>query len=765
VFRIRFYTPAGNEEISVMKNIFVTVASVIFLFGCSNTSTTHYADGEIFGLSSPIILIGDTTRIIQSDYFTTPVVIDSLVSDDTSLQVNYIDDYIFIVSNKAVQPISNLTVYTEGIPYSFLVKGNHNKAASYQIEKTLLPYTQVSIKGEFNNWTSEILQQNSKYFLLYHNLKPGKYQYKLVADGKEISDPSNPNKISNGMGGVNNVLEVKGPSKDKLPTLGTASFNQTEICISSENTNGIYAYWNNFRIQVKEEGDTFKLLIPPFAMYESRSHIRVFGYNHLAASNDLLIPLDKGTVINNPGKLNNNDWHKSIMYFMMVDRFVNGDKTNDEPVNDTAILAKAQYYGGDIRGITKKIESGYFQDLGVNTIWVSPITQNPTNAWGQFNDPDTKFSGYHGYWPITSTTVDYRLGSPADVKEMLQVAHNNGLSVLLDYVANHVHEQHAVYQKHKDWVTPLYFPDGTMNTENWDNHRLTTWFDTFLPTLNLMDQKVTDFMVDSALYWVTEYDFDGFRHDATKHIPNNFWRTLNKKVKKVSQEKGKYIYQIGETYGSHELINSYIGSGLLDAQFDFNMYDNALPVFATENESMMRLGEALEASLSTYGYHHLMGNITGNQDKPRFMSYADGTLNFDTPWMEYKRMGWKQNIMIQDSIAYRKMAMFNAFNMTIPGIPIIYYGDEIGMAGAGDPDNRRMMRFENLKKEEVALQKEITKIIQIRNENIALLYGDFTIVENTEKTLTYTRKYFDNEVTVSFDKSKWHYKIHKTENP
>ena len=490
-----------------------------------------------------------------------------------------------------------------------------------------------------------------------------------------------------------------------------------------------------------------------------RSHIRVFGYNKVAASNDLLIPLAKGKVITDPRKLNNSDWHSSIMYFMMVDRFVNGDTTNDEPVDDPAILPKAQYYGGDIKGITQKIKEGYFSDLGVNTIWISPITQNPTNAWGQFNDPDTKFSGYHGYWPITSTTVDYRLGSSSDVKEMLRVAHNNGLSVLLDYVANHVHEQHSVYQKHKDWVTPLYLPDGTMNTEKWDEYRLTTWFDTFLPTLDLRKQEVANFMIDSAIYWITEYDFDGFRHDATKHIPNNFWRTLNKKVKNVSQEKGKYIFQIGETYGTHDLINSYIGSGLLDAQFDFNMYDNALPVFATDEASMTRLGEALEASLSTYGYHHLMGNITGNQDKPRFISYADETLNMNLSGNDYKRIGWKQNIEVQDSIAYRKMAMFSAFNMTIPGIPIIYYGDEIGMAGAGDPDNRRMMRFENLKEQEANLQKEISNLIKLRNEHMALLYGDFDIIENSNSTLTYRRSYFDASITITLDKSNWSYKI------
>jgi len=744
-----------------MKNIPFTFLLAILLASCGQSNTT-YKDTNIFGLASPVQLTGDSTCIIQSDYFTSPVIIDSIVSDDSALQVSYIDDYIFIVTNQDNRSLSNLTVYAEGIPYSFLVKGI--KTEEVFISFKLGVFSGVtSVKGEFNNWQErefgKCVLEGLTVECVSLNLKPGKYQYKLVADGKEIDDPSNPIKISNGMGGFNNVLEVKGPNKDQLPKITTDSFTQTEIIISSEKTDEVYAYWNNFRIEAKKEGDKFKLLIPPFAKYEARSHIRVYGYNNVAVSNDLLIPLAKGKVITDPTKLNNSDWHSSIMYFMMVDRFVDGDTSNNKPVNDPAILAKAQYYGGDIKGITQKIKAGYFQDLGINTIWISPITQNPTDAWGQFNNPETKFSGYHGYWPITSTSVDYRLGNSADVKEMLRTAHSNGLSVLLDYVANHVHEQHALYQKHKDWVTPLYLPDGTMNTEKWDEHRLTTWFDTFLPTLDLEKQEVTDFMVDSAIYWITEYDFDGFRHDATKHIPNNFWRTLNKKVKKISQEKGKYIYQIGETYGSHELINSYIGSGLLDAQFDFNMYDNTLPVFATQDESMTRLGEALEASLSTYGYHHLMGNITGNQDKPRFMSYADGTLSFDTPWMEYKRMGWKQTIEVQDSLAYRKMAMFNAFNLTIPGIPIIYYGDEIGMAGAGDPDNRRMMRFENLKKQEAALQKEIGSLIQVRTKNLALVYGDFTVEENTTTKLKYTRRYFDNQVGITLNKEDWTYSI------
>lgn len=741
-----------------LNNHFNSIVCALLLVTACSKNTSTPKDSKLYGLASPIQLSEDTAVVIIEDYFKDGIIIDSVATDDDDIQASFSAESIFLVASKS-KPLSNLTIYAEGIPYSILLKASKTSSVPLLAKGINKKIKNLEVKGEFNNWQNEKFAIQEHGWFKNFNLKPGKYQYKLVADGKEIDDPSNPVKVSNGMGGFNNVLEVKGPSKDKLPSISATSFTSTEITISSEKTDDVYAFWNNFRVQAKKEGNLFKLLIPPFAKYEARSHIRVFGYNKVAASNDLLIPLEKGKVITDPKKLNNSDWHSSIMYFMMVDRFVDGDKTNNHPVLDSSILPKANYYGGDIKGITKKIKEGYFQKLGINTIWVSPITQNPLDAWGQFHDPETKFSGYHGYWPITSTTVDYRLGNETDVTEMIELAHKNGLSVLLDYVANHVHQQHPVYQKHKDWVTPLYLPDGTLNTERWDDQRLTTWFDTFMPTLNLEDQQVADFMIDSAIFWITKYDFDGFRHDATKHIPENFWRSLSKKVKAVSEEKSKYIYQIGETYGSHELINSYISSGLLDAQFDFNMYDNALPVFASKHESMTRLGQALEASLSTYGHHHLMGNITGNQDKPRFMGFADGSLSFDTPWMEYKRIGWKQDITVQDNIAYKKMAMFNAFNMTIPGIPIIYYGDEIGMTGAGDPDNRRMMRFENLKEQEVALQKEIANLTKLRMANMALIYGDFTILDNTDKLLTYKRKYFDNEVTITLNKENWTYNI------
>ena len=164
--------------------------------------------------------------------------------------------------------------------------------------------------------------------------------------------------------------------------------------------------------------------------------------------------------------------------------------------------------------------------------------------YGYYAPMKTKFSGYHGYWPIASSKVDTRFGTNQELKQVVEAAHEHNINVLLDYVANHVHEQHPLYIQHPEYATSLYLPDGTMNVEKWDEYRLTTWFDTFLPTLDFSNPIVVDLMTDSALYWIKEFKLDGFRHDACKHINEEFWRTLTLKLKK--QFNGKMPYQIGE---------------------------------------------------------------------------------------------------------------------------------------------------------------------------------------------------------------------------
>ena len=434
---------------------------------------------------------------------------------------------------------------------------------------------------------------------------------------------------------------------------------------------------------------------------------------------------------------------------MPSDLFYNANLDNDMPVDDPDIHPKANYYGGDILGVTKKIKDGYFESLGINTIWISPITQNPLGAYGLYPEPRTKFSGYHGYWPISSSKVDFRFGTSEEVHQMLAEAHKRDINIILDYVANHVHKEHPLYQKHPDWATNLYLPDGTLNTEKWDEHRLTTWFDTFMPTLDLERPEIYEPMTDSALFWVTEYKFDGFRHDATKHIPEVFWRTLTRKVKENVPAERR-IFQIGETYGSHELISSYIGSGMLDSQFDFNVHDAATSTFGRTDVPFTNLHSRLVEGFSYYGWNNLMGIITGNHDKGRFISYAGGAVSFDE---DAKKAGWTREIGVGDPVGYKKLQMLNAFIMTIPGVPTIYQGDEFGQPGGNDPDNRRMMQFNDLQPKELDTRDITMKLTNLRRDHMALNYGTFEPLEVSEKVYAYARAYMDDVVITVFNNS------------
>jgi len=343
-------------------------------------------------------------------------------------------------------------------------------------------------------------------------------------------------------------------------------------------------------------------------------------------------------------------------------------------------------------------------------LWISPLNQNPTQPYGYYAPMKTKFSGYHGYWPVSSSKVDFRFGTNEEFKNLVADAHKNNINILLDYVAHHVHNEHPFYKQHPEWTTPLHLPDGTLNTERWDDQRLTTWFDTFMPTLDLSNPKVVEIMTDSALFWLKEFDLDGFRHDACKHVTEEFWRELTLKMKKEFKEKD--FYQIGETYGSPKLIAGYLTTGMLNGQFDFNVYDIANTAFAGVGGSdFNRVQSVLNASFYTYGHHNLMGYISGNHDKPRFMAYASGDLKFGE---DAKAAGWNREIGITDSTAYDKFFLFHAFNLTIPGIPVIYYGDEIGLTGGNDPDCRRMMRFDGWNNRETKLWNNIATLTHLR---------------------------------------------------
>ncbi|MBL7853985.1 MAG: alpha-glucosidase C-terminal domain-containing protein [Cyclobacteriaceae bacterium] len=725
------------------------IGSLALLSACRTTPELRFNDQELMtGLATPVLLAPGPNELVFEDFVTDVSRIDSIqIQPSVPFTRN---ENRLVISGPLPTALGNVLLWSAGQAYAIPLQRASKLPVTLRYPATA---GTVKAKGEFNSWNPEatVLTKTESEFTIDLQLNPGTYQYLFVADGKEKRDPANRDSVDNGMGGWNSVLRLPRPDPAKLPLIRTEKADDGTVSLTLSNpATEVNVYWKNFRLpasHVTLTDDRIEFEIPAQARESKRSFIRVWAANEEGVSNDVLIPLHEGEVVVTNGQLTRHDKEAQVLYFMMVDRFVNGRPENDEPVKDKTINPKANYFGGDLAGITKKIKDGYFEKLGINTLWLSPITQNPKGAYGKYPTPPTTFSGYHGYWPISLKQIDYRYGSRQELEELLNEAHAKNINVILDYVAHHVHQEHPLVRQHPEWFTSLYLPDGSLNTERWEDQRLTTWFDVFLPTLDLRKPEVVGPMTDTALYWLTSYELDGFRHDASKHIDLLFWRELTKKIKR---DVKRPVYQIGETYGSRELVSSYVNTGMLDGQFDFNVYDDAVNTFARDEVPFTRLANSVKESLSWFGDHHLMGNITGNQDRARFISYADGSVRFDE---DAKKAGWTRTIAIQDTLGYHKLQSLTAFMMTIPGVPVIYYGDEIGDPGANDPDNRRMMRFENLNKHELKTRQMTSTLTELRRANLALLYGDLEWQEISSKRLVFSRSYFSDQVWVVFNKS------------
>ena len=501
-----------------------------------------------------------------------------------------------------------------------------------------------------------------------------------------------------------------------------------------------------------------------YSVISGRSYLRVYAEDETYVYNDLLLPMENGQIVTDAAQLNRHDQQAQVLYSLMIDRFYNGNTANDWKMNSPEVLDIVDYQGGDLAGITKKISEGYFDKLGVNTIWISPITQNPWDAWGRYefkngNKYDstktyTRFSGYHGYWPIYATTLDARFGTPEELRTLLDSAHAHEINVVLDYVANHMHINSPTLQAHPDWHTDSILPDGRRNFELWDEARLTTWFDKHIPTLDLEREEVCEQMTDSALYWLENFELDGYRHDACKHIPEGYWRMLGQKI--ATRWPGRPIWMIGETYGSPELIGSYVKSGMLNAQFDFNVYFTSREALCGLTGMDQVLQNEL-TSLATYGAHHTMGNISGNHDQIRFASIAGGAIDIHS---QGKEEGWTQEIGIGDAeTAYKRALLLEVLNMTLPGVPCVYQGDEYAEVGGNDPDNRHMMRFETLNEAEKAMRAQVAELIHMRRSSMPLLYGEFIPMESDADVIRYQRVYLGEKVTVTIDRKELTYEI------
>ncbi len=727
--------------------------SITVFFGCTFHRSARIPVEPLFkSLTSVVNLQPLPTVLYLHDFVPDVRKLDSLSSGE-GYRVSWLPgaDTAILTADSLAPAMGVLHLWSKGYAYTVPLRRSKKTWQRFTLNDPNQEFKSVALKGSFNGWNSKAgamkWEDGSWRFSCW--LGPGNHQYVLVLDGtREVRDPSNKDSISNGMGGWNSLRRTGDTAE--APFIATKAFTGTQVRLNLSKGARVIALWENYQLPFKEENGFITLEIPKEAKKYERSHLRVWVYDEKQTGNDVLIPLERGKVITDAKSLRRRDLHANVIYNPMIDRFFNGNPANDRPLRRPDVLSRVDFHGGDVAGITRKIREGYFSKLGINTLWISPVVLNPEGPYGQWPKPATKFSGYHGYWPVSSTRTDPRFCTETELKELISVAHSHDINVLLDYVAHHVHQEHHLFREHPEWFSSLMLPDGTKNTERWDEYRLTTWFDDFLPTFNFSNREVTERLSDSAVWWLQHYEADGFRHDATKHIPEVFWRALTRKLKNriMEGDSGRSLFQMGETYGSPELISGYLGSGMLDAQFDFNLYDAAVAAFSKSN-GMRQLEAVLRESMEWYGSHHLMGNITGNQDRPRFVSLADGSI---AEGVSTKQAGWDQAIENRNSESLQQLQALFAFMCAVPGIPVVYYGDEIGMPGANDPDSRRMMRFDSLSAMQTAQREMFSKLAQMRRSNLALSYGDLRIVSSDAVTLVIERNYFGKKIVCLFNR-------------
>lgn len=386
------------------------------------------------------------------------------------------------------------------------------------------------------------------------------------------------------------------------------------------------------------------------------------------------------------------DWQDAVIYQVLVDRFADADGALDWSPDRIA-----QRLGGDFDGLRAALEAGYFEELGVNVLWLSPVQQNAEGTWPGNDGHD--YSGYHGYWPVSPTGIEPAFGGAAALEALVDAAHARGLRVILDIVPNHVHEQHP-YRAEADW----FHEDGCVcGSEGcpWGAEIGTCWFTDYLPDLAWENPEVAAAVVADTLALVEATDVDGVRVDAVPMLRRHAVRELVWAFSRQLEQGPTDFYTLGETYTGSDGqadIRMNLGPFGLDGQFDFPtlwaLRDWLAGGDAAELAATIEAGEA-----AWEGSGSVMAPILGNHDTSRFVSAMAGDGDAD-PWAAPPAQP-------TDRLPYVKLRLAQLVQLSLPGAPVLYQGDEVGLAGADDPDNRRPLPPESeLGAEQLAVREQ-----------------------------------------------------------
>ena len=606
----------------------------------------------------------------------------------------------------------------------------------------------VKLTGEWD-WDAPVdMNLSGGVWAVDVELSEGLYCYKFIVDGAFIMDPSNPERIY--CDGIeNSLLRVR----DHLrPTL-TATLTETAVVVTyhpgstGAGPDGTPSALNGAVWDAQSSSWTLSL-----DGFEDGKHTLKVEVDDTEGhpAYDVLVPFWRGPHASFV-------WEDALVYMVMTDRFVNGNESNDE--SPTGAASGADWQGGDLAGVTQMIESGYFEDLGVNALWLTPFN-TAADGTGKAADGVHDVSAFHGYWPTEARGVEPRLGTEDELHAMVDAAHQRGIRVMMDFVVNHVHEDHEYVQSHPEW-----FNSGCICGQadcDWTEHRLDCQFTAYMPDVNWKNRYASEQIIADALWWMETFDLDGARIDAVKHVENLAVANLVAQINHRFETVGNDVYLKGETamgWSGHSLeanqdqygaINAYMGPDGLDGQADFVLYHAVVDnVFVSGNENYHHLDFWTNRSQDQYLSGSLMVPYVGSHDVPRLTSRADtGTGDAYNQWVEQGLPGQPG-----DASAYHAALQAYGWLLTTPGAPLLYYGDEYGEYGGADPDNRHMYRNESQwSGHEAALFENISELGKLRLSSLALRQGDYSTRLAQANLLVYNMTHDDEVMTVALNR-------------
>lgn len=392
---------------------------------------------------------------------------------------------------------------------------------------------------------------------------------------------------------------------------------------------------------------------------------------------------------------------KAVFYQIFPERFANGDASNDPEGTEQwgGKPTPHNFFGGDLQGIIDHLD--YVSALGINAIYMNPVFEGTTN---------------HKYDTKDYLKVDPHFGTNDTLKQLVKACHERGMRVLLDAVFNHSGHtfepfvdvmQKGASSPYADWFHirewPLTVKDGLPTYD-------TFAFEPIMPKLNTENAEVKAYLLKVATYWIEEVGIDGWRLDVANEVDHAFWREFRQTVKAVNPE----AYILGEIM--NDSLPWLLGDQF-DAVMNYPFTKACLDFFAHNRIGASELVNRLSGQLTSYSrqVNEVAFNLLGSHDTVRLLTLCGGNLE--------------------------RLKLATLFQLTFPGAPCIYYGDEIGMDGGYDPDNRKCMEWDPEKQNGDLLQF-FKRLISLRHQYAALQDGTLTFVsdQDNDQHLIYERR-------------------------